>query len=909
MRIPTSGTNDTLDAASLPPTEGTELDYRTRPDVDTETRFTYDALTFAVGVAVAVAVAVRFLVPESLGYAAVALLGLVWWFVPDATRPDPDSPGRASEFRLWLAAVLVGCVALHAVVPPHLAGYLVAFPCAVAALVGLALVYARQVVAWMTANPKVHGDVGREWRGYFPHPGRWAVCEQLTAARATLLAPVFLLAAYLFGVLVLLELGAAGQNPLAPALAVAGFVLFLALVVLVRRVFARDQGFSLGLTARVLWELLVVFASYNRHRTPAAGVFRFPLRQLADVDGRKRFLLIAFLSAGLATAVVLPPVWPPAVTARPTQGQLLPHERDYLSQLPPAEARQEAAALIRSRTVTEDDIERLEQERWESIPRRVVTALVAVPLGVVLLTAVVVWVAVGELLAGFYLALEAPGGRARTTDSEWDVYVSRLVDSQHPLEREHLLVGFSLFGDYPVLLHKAILDQHYHLTGDTGSMKTSLVAGPLAAQLMARGDCSVVVLDLKGDRSLFETCRVEAQRAKLPFSWFTTERGRSSFVFNPFEQSYHADVTPEQESETLLQGMSLDYGVDYGRAYFTSQNEMSLKALMRKLNLKSAAALFDVLNDPGGGGILSVRELKDAGHLRAIASRLMTVAPLNAELPAGAGRRIEAADVLRRKQVVYFNLSSPQEPLSAATIARLFLWSVFSCAAHNRVKGNRVYLVVDEFQQIIAENSKPLFSMIRGLGVTLVPVHQTLGQLDQRGADLIDTVDANTAVKHVLRASDPRTVKRIAEMSGVQTYHTVSWTQDTADGNGSIDPSLAAEGLVQVSESPGDALDKNTILAVSSDQASSFIRFTFGSGYTQFAGRTTVVRSLFPIDRETYERRDNAPWPILPDDPTAPTLPPEPTGPAEPTTPVALPAAPPGGKGTDWDERFRNDNL
>ena len=136
MRIPTSETNDTLDAASLPPTEGTELDYRTRPDIDTETRFTIDALTFAVGVAVVARRRVRFLVPDYLGYAAVALLGLVWWVVPDATRPDPRLPGP------------------HGGVPPlarrgagrvrrparersasHLAGYLVAFPCAVAALV------------------------------------------------------------------------------------------------------------------------------------------------------------------------------------------------------------------------------------------------------------------------------------------------------------------------------------------------------------------------------------------------------------------------------------------------------------------------------------------------------------------------------------------------------------------------------------------------------------------------------------------------------------------------------------------------------------------------------------------------------------------------------------------------------
>jgi len=30
-------------------------------------------------------------------------------------RPDPDAPSRTFEFRLWLVAVLVGGVALHAV--------------------------------------------------------------------------------------------------------------------------------------------------------------------------------------------------------------------------------------------------------------------------------------------------------------------------------------------------------------------------------------------------------------------------------------------------------------------------------------------------------------------------------------------------------------------------------------------------------------------------------------------------------------------------------------------------------------------------------------------------------------------------------------------------------------------------
>jgi len=64
---------------------------RTRPDVETEIRFTHDALKFAVGISVVAAIAVRFLIPEHLGYAAIALFGAVWWFVPDTTRPDADA--------------------------------------------------------------------------------------------------------------------------------------------------------------------------------------------------------------------------------------------------------------------------------------------------------------------------------------------------------------------------------------------------------------------------------------------------------------------------------------------------------------------------------------------------------------------------------------------------------------------------------------------------------------------------------------------------------------------------------------------------------------------------------------------------------------------------------------------------
>jgi len=41
----------------------------------------------------------------------------------------------------------------------------------------------------------------------------------------------------------------------------------------------------------------------------------------------------------------------------------------------------------------------------------------------------------------------------------------------------------------------------------------------------------------------------------------------------------------------------------------------------------------------------------------------------------------------------------------------------------------------------------------------------------------------------------------------------------------------------------------------------SFVRFTSGSGYTQFGGFTTPIFSTFIISEETYKLRKKASWP------------------------------------------------
>ncbi len=167
-----------------------------------------------------------------------------------------------------------------------------------------------------------------------------------------------------------------------------------------------------------------------------------------------------------------------------------------------------------------------------------------------------------------------------TTD--WDNYVDRIINSNDALEREHFLRGTSEIGDYPILVHNKIQDMHEHVTGDTGASKTSLGISPLATQLIARAESSVVIIDLKGDQALFETCRREAARTrKLRFRWLTNEVGKTTFGFNPFLQSHNTKMTREQLTQELLQGMSLDYGIRYGAGYFTAMNEIVMNNVVK----------------------------------------------------------------------------------------------------------------------------------------------------------------------------------------------------------------------------------------------------------------------------------------------------------------------------------------
>jgi hypothetical protein len=910
MRLPAAINRDTLDVASLPPTDNTELNYRTKPLSAAEER----QQTFKLLLSMALVIA-------PIGLVVSWFWNFKWLVLPLLITFVFMFLGRAffqytrERRQPWLeigaAAIIVVSIMLAFVfdaIPSHRAGYGVVFPLTVAWTFGFAWLAGKQVAHWMANHPKVEWATARKWESFYPHLRSISTPADCSDVRSFHVAPLLLVLAYAFGWFVLLRMEQTPFWEFASLWGILGFAVASVVLMCLWNV-AAGSGFSPLLIFRITWKALTVWCCYNRHETPAAGVFRFPTRSLrvAAVRDTAITATLVVLGAGLIASYpsLLAAESPSSAKAGPF---ILPHEEEFLKTLPAHEAVRHRENLIAQRT-PRPPAPRTWANSIEQICARIAIAGVILTVGPGLLLILIMFTALGPLLTRYYLALEAPNGYAQSKDPEWDTYVDRIVQSKDALENEHYLLGMSLFGDYPVLLHQKILDQHYHITGDTGAAKTSLGIAPLATQMITKGKCSVVIIDLKGDMALFETMRKEAEREKRTFRWFASEPGKTSFVFNPFVQSHLGLLTPEQRTESLLQAMSLDYGVGYGKSFFTAMNEVVLKNMLRKYSIKSFKELEGYLEDPASYKDLGPsKDFEQARHLAAIVNRLATMYPLNivpGRTPgneAAEEHAIDAMDVLHRPQVLYFFLSSPQEPIGAPSVAKLFLWALFSGAARKPSRNNRVYVFVDEFQQIISDSVKLVFEQIRDQGVTMIVAHQTGGQLHRQGTDLSETVESCTAVKQIFRASDLETIKKIEETSGQAVYHNVAWVQTVdpetteQDLPETLAMSKSEEGLVQVSESVGPRLDRNTIIQISANPMASFVRFTSGSGYTQFGGFTTPIVSTYIMPQSTHEIRKEAAWPIQIGTVTVPF----------PSTNVAEPEKVPAPEPeVDWDARLR----
>ncbi|MCR9296205.1 MAG: DUF87 domain-containing protein [bacterium] len=446
----------------------------------------------------------------------------------------------------------------------------------------------------------------------------------------------------------------------------------------------------------------------------------------------------------------------------------------------------------------------------------------------------------------------------------WDRLVEDLTQSNDPTEKSSLLLGVNAKDGSPVMLPRKVLQEHAHILGDSGSGKTSLGISLILNQLIKQPDCSIVVIDLKGDdTALFEGTRQDAQSVEKPFRWFTNELGRSSYAFNPLSQAFFGGLSLYQKTDVITSSMGLQYGTDYGRGYFSDSNADYLyRTLAAHPYIRSFRQLARIL--PTGFGVPHVADLrKDASHVVSISQRLAATETLNViddgTYPQSVvDQQIDFADVFRRPQVVYLQLPSSLGTTSSAEIARIALYSLIGSARLTPDRERKqVFVFIDEFQRIVASNLELLMQTARSMKIGLILANQSIFDLKKPGVDLMPTVRTNTRYKQVFAASNADSIKELIQLSGEAMVLRKSFT-----GNFGLAGGLGG-GLFNYSlaQDVSPRLRVNDILMATDHPEQSIVQVSRGDGYAQYGGMPFVMRSTFHISEDEYNKRKEASWP------------------------------------------------
>ena len=459
----------------------------------------------------------------------------------------------------------------------------------------------------------------------------------------------------------------------------------------------------------------------------------------------------------------------------------------------------------------------------------------------------------------------------------FEAVTSRLKNSADALERQHLWLGVSKEGGHPVLLAREALEQHAHIMGGSGSGKTSLGLAPLIHQLIGQ-ECSVVVLDLKGDQSLFEEARARADATGCLFKWFTSESGESTFVFNPLTQRHMAKLTPVERADIYTRALGLDHGEGYGRIHFSRANRAPLlKLLQLEPEVDSFEQLARGLKTRKDELFPNRRALEHADDLYAVVDNLSLVDAMNVTRPRPGSdavqqpltqdernelmdHAIDMGDVLEEPSVYYFKLPGALHTSSDREIGKFALNALLTAAYKRKGKKLPVYLVIDEFQMLVSEDLGVVLEQARSMGIYVILSNQAPSQLQKVGADLLASVESNTGFQQIFSIHDPDYRKVLGALSGESVYVFTSRSYRSDEDGWSTTESY--------SQDIGPNLRTNDFMRMSARENECWVHIKHNRGYSQFDGKPFVIYPDYHIDRQEYEhRRDHGRWPLADEQP------------------------------------------
>jgi hypothetical protein len=408
--------------------------------------------------------------------------------------------------------------------------------------------------------------------------------------------------------------------------------------------------------------------------------------------------------------------------------------------------------------------------------------------------------------------------------------------------------------------------------GDTGSGKTSLFLCPTIEQFIRAGDCSVIVLDLKADTlELLATMQSAAEAARrelgirLPLKFFSNQAGRPTHAFNPMAQPFWPKFDLLTRTDILCGANGLTYGTDYGASYFSSANAAILHHALKTFPHVNT---FTELADCIGNVITTAKkrelspEIRKAGvHVHEVIKRLAACEALNVTASTGhtpevVAEAIDLTQVFREPQLLYFHLSATLSPSGAPEIGRLVNYMLLAASTQTE-RRCPVFLVIDEFQRMVAANLEYMLQLARSMGVGVILANQSMEDLKKSTTNLIPAIEANCRLRQWFSVSASEDQERLMRSSGVTVDRLTSWSE-SVNARGETSTSCS------FSEQVVNRFTLNDILLTSDHPFRSFLRISRGAGYAQYGGMPVIIESSYHISEDEYRRRKAMPWPTAP---------------------------------------------
>jgi hypothetical protein len=355
----------------------------------------------------------------------------------------------------------------------------------------------------------------------------------------------------------------------------------------------------------------------------------------------------------------------------------------------------------------------------------------------------------------------------------------------------------------------------------------------------------VVVIDLKGDSIMFQTAKQEAELRGQKFRFFTLEKGKASYRFNPFSGFKAETRSLPQLVQLVLDSLGLNHGEGYGRSYYSQRSRFMLSETLKcSQGINNFNDLYRAL-----GELFRERksDFRDAFELISVIESLTHYEQLITTKAQDANPQadtIQMDRVLEEREVVYFWLPSALESVSVREVGKLVLFNLRTAAQNRkdaRLELRRMFLFIDECQKLAGENFQEVLQQARSGGISVVLANQSLSDLKTADFDLRPTIRTNTRLKMYFSLSEPEEIQMISEFSGEELQI----------------PELHETEVYR------PRLMTQEILAVSDHPQQLFIHVNGGSGYTQFGGLPIPVQTDWPISKSLAVEREMLPWPKL----------------------------------------------